>query len=234
MQKKFPQDAKTSLSNQLLQRFISCLCLQNPDQSILQFGSNQYGKPHLVGSQFSFSMSNQQGYTSMVVSLKGNQVGIDLASCSDVDQFDNDYIPNFKDIFHRDEYEVLERVKEDDKRLLFTEYWALKESYTKKLGVGLNGDLTSYNFQNVPLLDSSLEDYHNTKAIRSSQKNTIFEIKPVKWKSETNLSINSKLEDLDIHLALINPNLVVSVCGEIQEEPLLVKVPLRSIVQFLS
>lgn len=229
MHKKFTADAKTALANQLLQRFISCLCLNTTDQSKLQFKQNQYGKPYLVDSDFSFSMSNQQGYTSMVISLLNKDIGIDLASCSDVDKFGEDYLRHFKDIFHPDEYQNLSQIKDnDDSRLVFTEYWALKESYTKKLGVGLNGDLASYNFTNVAKLQPTTYQTNLPDDQLQTQHH-------VQWENSTKLSITNQIENIDISLVMIpNSDIVISICGEIPEDPVLIKVPITLMTKFLS
>lgn len=229
MQKKFTLDAKTALANQLLQRFISCLCLGTHDQSKLQFKQNQYGKPYLVDSDFSFSMSNQQGYTSMVISLVNEEIGIDLASCSDVDKFGVDYLEHFHDIFHPEEFQILQGIKSsDDLKLIFTEYWALKESYTKKLGVGLNGDLASYNFTNVPKL-------HSTIYTETPIDDTLQIHHPVSWNNSTKLSLAGEPHNIDIHLAIIpNTDIVLSICGKIPEDPLLIRTPISLITKYLS
>lgn len=225
--KRFPQDQRTALANQLLQRFICCLLL-NTDMPSLRFSSNRYGKPQLEGdTSLQFSMSNQRGYSSMVVSTR--ECGIDLASCDDVNQFGEGYIGHFKDIFHEDEYTHLQSI--DNKAVLknvFTHYWALKESYTKKLGVGLNGDMPSYNFRDVgPLVyNASME-----------AKKTVFKVRTTpEWDSNTRLSIYGNDEPLSIWSAMLTPDVVVSVCqnAALGAEPTLVQVDLQDVVDFFT
>lgn len=230
IQKKFSEDAKTALANQLLQRFISCQYLGINDGSKLEFRQNQYGKPYLVRSNFSYSMSNQQGFTSMVISLEdNNEIGIDLASISDTKNFGENYLEHFKDIFHPQEFKIVNKIDNPDElKVLFTEYWALKESYTKKLGVGLNGDLSSYNFQQVPRLKPVSSQSLDTEFFRVRLDH--------QWESSTTLSVEDEVQRIDIRLAMLNPDIVVSVCGDriSDKNPLLVKIPLQTIVDFFQ
>lgn len=165
----------------------------------------------------------------MVISYQSEEVGIDLASISDIEKFGNGYLTHFKDIFHPDEYDFLESVH-DAKELecLFTEYWALKESYTKKLGIGLNGELGAYNFQNVAKLSKP--------TINSTDSNS-FDLKPNShWSDSTKLFINNThIQPLDIHLTMLNNDIVLSVCGDqIPNTPSLIKIPLSLITKFFS
>ncbi|ODQ59966.1 hypothetical protein WICANDRAFT_83965 [Wickerhamomyces anomalus NRRL Y-366-8] len=194
-------------------------------------------------------MSNQQGYTSMVISYQSEEVGIDLASISDIEKFGNGYLTHFKDIFHPDEYDFLESVH-DAKELecLFTEYWALKESYTKKLGIGLNGELGAYNFQNVaklskPTINSIDSSSFDSSSIDSSSfdsssiDSNSFDLKPNShWSDSTKLFINNThIQPLDIHLTMLNNDIVLSVCGDqIPNTPSLIKIPLSLITKFFS
>lgn len=203
-----------------------CCALLDTTPDLLSFTSNEYGKPQLEGCGFQFSMSNQQGYTSMVVSRA--QCGIDLANCNDVDKFGTGYLAHFRDIFHPDEYEALEALADDEQtKNRFTHYWALKESYTKLLGVGLNGDLKSYNFSNVNTLrcDDTVEA-HDTFQRRTE---------PL-WDSSITLAIGGVDEDISIYSTMLNKEIVVSACtlDHLTETPTLVHVKLEDIVKFLS
>ncbi|CCH42101.1 L-aminoadipate-semialdehyde dehydrogenase-phosphopantetheinyl transferase [Wickerhamomyces ciferrii] len=220
-------NAKTALANQLLQRFISCLYLGTTDQSSLVFKQNEYGKPYLVGSDFSFSMSNQQGYTSMVINPNGKEIGIDLASCKDVEKFEQDYLNHFQNIFHENEFKLLEEhTNKDELKLIFTTYWALKESYTKYLGIGLNSDLSSYNFQNVELLpeNSNPVQMDDPMIIRHN----------INWSNSTKLEITNEPQKENIWLTKVTPDIVVSIIGYIPRQPRLIKIPLKSITNYFS
>ncbi|CDR38875.1 CYFA0S02e07668g1_1 [Cyberlindnera fabianii] len=228
--KKFSKDAQTALANQLLQRYICC-CLTGKTIRDLQFTTNEYGKPRLVDSDVAFSMSNQRGYTSMVVSLIGIEVGVDLASTDDVNQFgDDDYIKHFRDIFHPKEFEYLESIKDErTRRDVFTHFWALKESYTKLLGVGLNGDLTSYWFSNVePLYYTEQADENSEGLIIHSR---------IKWDNQISLRVFDNLEKTSIFSTMIDNQVVVSICQDApthDTSPLLIEVPLKTIMDFFQ
>lgn len=210
-------DQKTALANQLLQRFV-CSLLVNTDANSLVFTSNRYGKPQIQGSDVHFSMSNQRGFTSMVIA--STECGIDLASPSDVAGVD--HLVHFKDIFHDDEYDYLMTV--EDSTSVFTHYWALKESFTKKLGVGLNGDLQAYNFRDVRSLE------HDGHLVHQG----VFKVRDPKWDSSPKLSVHGEEQPLQIWSTMLTPDVVISTCHAGHQTPQLVEVDLETIVKFLE
>jgi phosphopantetheinyl transferase len=162
----------------------------------------------------------------MVVSNK--ECGIDLANCTDVDQFGEGYLDHFKDIFHEHEYWYLKSVEDTDElKNTFTHYWALKESYTKKLGIGLNGDLASYNFRNVDKLQCN-EEFISTQ--------TVLKVRKIpQWNCKIQLSIYGNDESISIWSSMIDPQIVVSICqAESPNVPKLVEIDLETIVHFFS
>lgn len=233
--KRFAIDAQTALANQLLQRFISCLFKETVDINAVQFGFNSFGKPYLLDNTtengtLSFSMSNQQGFTSMLINIEGKEVGVDLASVSDCDKFgpEDQLISNFKDIFHEDEFSFLNGMIGKEMELYFTAYWALKESYAKKIGVGLNADLKSFNFKDVNMIEF-LDDNQRDDAHLLIQK--------VKWMNSTILSIYDNIEQgLGIFVTRLIKDLLVSVVGDdlAEQTPLVVKVPLDTIIEYFG
>ncbi|KAH3675986.1 hypothetical protein WICMUC_002282 [Wickerhamomyces mucosus] len=222
---RFSSDSKTSLSNQLLQRFISCIYRNTTDITKVEFEYNKFGKPSLVDTNLCFSMSNQQGYTSMIINTDMKEVGIDLASIKDLNKFGNNYLDNFAEIFHENEYKYLSKYDNYELKVIFTEFWALKESYAKKLGVGLNADLQSFDFRNVHLVN-----YKTSRELKN-----YLEIQKSQWNSSATLYIYDNLEkDLNIFLNRLNPDIVVSVIGESIDQPLIVKIPIDTILEYFQ
>lgn len=209
--KKDATIARITLINQLLQRYICCRVVGKQPHE-LEFTANQYGKPFLKDSNFQFSMSNSSISTSMVVDFDNKEVGIDLADTRDVDTFGDDYLNHFRDIFHPNEFEYLKGFTDntDQQKLLFTQYWALKESYTKKLGVGLNGDLASYNFRNVEPVE----------------KDSV-------WNCSTKLFIYDNLEKDHCYLVRLE-NIIVSIIADTPQTPTINVVSLQEIISFFE
>ncbi|KAH3683165.1 hypothetical protein WICPIJ_005862 [Wickerhamomyces pijperi] len=250
--KKFNKDAQTALANQLLQRFVCCLFKKSTDINSVEFGFNSFGKPYLLdtnhdhssssssssssNNKLSFSMSNQQGFTSMIINTSNREVGIDLASISDCDKFGplDQLISNFKDIFHEDEFEILNQIEKDHKlKVLFTEYWALKESYAKKIGIGLNANIETFNFKFVGSVEYLQPKERENPSIDQLK---LLQNQQVQWMDSTKLYIYDNLEkNLDIFLTQLTKDIVVSVVGDsLENAPLVVKVPLDTIVGYFQ
>lgn len=164
----------------------------------------------------------------MVVSRGGAEVGIDLASTKVVDDFgDEDYVRHFKDIFHPVEFELLESISEPSAlKNVFTHFWALKEGYTKKLGVGLNGSLKDYAFYGV----SQLKNTADKKELQGPTQ------KFPEWQNDIKLRVFDEPECVDIHSTMIDDDIVVSVCqdGKPTLAPKLVQIPLETLVAFFE
>lgn len=142
-QRQFSTQAGAYLvSRALLRTVLAEYCDLAPEE--LNFGSNKFGKPELLGEaagQISFNAAHTHGLTLCAVSA-GQHIGIDVEFQTDsagmVDAAD-DYLSS-------EEAMVLRSVPEEEKLSAFFRYWTLKEAYLKARGEGLSVALHEFSF----------------------------------------------------------------------------------------
>ncbi|GMG38519.1 unnamed protein product [Ambrosiozyma monospora] len=174
---RFQSDRIIKLLNALILPFIiNCKSKTKFTARDLAYGHGKFGKPFLVGpscvmqTKISFNLSDEDGVIGLFVQFDcSDEVGLDLANWKDIENFvdlgksdvSQFYQIDFRDIFS--DVEVLELDETmsgmgetlEPKLKLLSQYWALKESYSKFLGVGLNQGLQNYQFLNIsPLLEN--------------------------------------------------------------------------------
>jgi 4'-phosphopantetheinyl transferase len=109
------------------------------------FERNAYGKPRLsdahTGIQLQFNLAHTQGLVACVV-CRHDEVGIDVESVTSrvpsLDLAERFFSPN--------EVADLRVCPEAERDARFIEFWTLKESYIKALGVGLSHPLETFGF----------------------------------------------------------------------------------------
>lgn len=114
-----------------------------------------HGKPLDSRRNCGFNLSDEDGMVALALNLDGSQIGIDLATSSDIDRFEikpEAFVDDdFKEIFTVAErsriHSLFENCRTDtEKNYLLSQYWALKESYCKYLGLGITFGLEKYQF----------------------------------------------------------------------------------------
>ncbi len=94
------------------------------------------GKPFIVGSEISFNLSHSGNYA--LCALSDKNVGCDIQQITPCNQ------RVARRFFTQNEIDSLEIC--DDKDIVFTKMWALKESALKFCGKGMSGGLDRYDF----------------------------------------------------------------------------------------
>lgn len=103
----------------------------------LSYGYGEHEKPYLSGMPgFHFNLSHS-----------GDYVMLAAAECEvgcDIEKIKEGKLPLAKRFFCREEYELIAAAEAEERDLLFTRYWTLKESYIKMTGMGLACPLDSF------------------------------------------------------------------------------------------
>ena len=111
---------------------------------------NEYGKPYFENNDIYFNISNSDSV--VVAAVSDKEIGIDIQKIKY-----NDAIVNRT--FTESEKQYLN--KSSDKKKVFTLIWTMKESYVKKLGIGVGYGLK--NVDTISMIDKfkviEYEDY---------------------------------------------------------------------------
>jgi 4'-phosphopantetheinyl transferase len=132
------------VSHALLRGALSRLVDRSPEQWL--FGLNAYGKPHLANPDpnldIQFNLSHTHGLAVLALAIN-REVGIDVENL-DRQESNTDIAERF---FAPEEVSELISQPQDKQPVRFLEYWTLKESYIKAIGMGLSCPLESFAFQ---------------------------------------------------------------------------------------
>ena len=111
---------------------------------------NEYGKPYFENNDVYFNISNSDSV--VVAAVSDKEIGIDIQKIKY-----NDAIVNRT--FTESEKQYLN--KSSDKKKAFTLIWTMKESYVKKIGIGVGYGLK--NVDTISMIDKfkiiEFEDY---------------------------------------------------------------------------
>ncbi|KAK9476626.1 4'-phosphopantetheinyl transferase superfamily [Lipomyces japonicus] len=124
------------------------------------------GRPSYQSARFDYNVSHHGGLVAIGVrTVNSKRIGVDIVDIDEATKnWRSGWENDFHDVFTENEYKTIlsERDSYKIKRRLFT-FWALKEAYTKAIGVGLLSDLKSVEFTNVGDIDvSGLDHYSKT------------------------------------------------------------------------
>nr|WP_070960549.1 4'-phosphopantetheinyl transferase superfamily protein [Hyphomonas sp. Mor2] len=108
------------------------------DPRALEFEENDFGRPCLVGSDLSFSVSHDGSWTVLAVSRDAS-VGVDIESIQHLDREEMDWPLSPR------ERADLARVAPSDRHQAFFRYWTLKEAFIKALGLGVSFPLEDFD-----------------------------------------------------------------------------------------
>lgn len=177
----FRKDARASLVGRLMMRkFINEYC-QLPYEKIV-LARNDYGKPILanpITPRFAnFNVSHQGNLTVLAAEMTDVNLGVDVMKLEytggkELKEFFRLMTRNFSanewmEIRGNPEQSEIEQT------LMFCRHWALKESYSKALGVGITMDLRELDFRTKTKL--SINEYidDTTLWIKGIKQNWIF------------------------------------------------------------
>lgn len=105
----------------------------------IQVGRNPYGKPYATNQdEICYNISHSGNY--VVCGLDTYEIGVDIEEVREIDQ------AIAKSFFHSKEYEFILSQEINQQIHTLYDFWTLKESYIKYLGVGLHKPLNSFYF----------------------------------------------------------------------------------------
>ncbi len=129
-------DFMLSMGGELLARAIIRQRLKIKNEDII-FSKTQYGKPFLVGrDNFHFNVSHSGEL--VICAAADIEIGCD---CELIDA--NNKIDELKIVYTPGEYKMIQSLSGRDRIIFCHNLWALKESYLKCAGIGLNEEPAS-------------------------------------------------------------------------------------------
>lgn len=103
----------------------------------IEFSYTEKGKPFLTNSALNFNLSHTEDMIIYAVSAK--KIGIDIEK--------NDKKVKYEELAKRffctSEYQLIKQVSQEEKAILFYQFWTAKEAYLKAIGLGLSGGLNT-------------------------------------------------------------------------------------------
>ncbi len=133
------EDAQRSLLGDILARYAIC-SREKVENENLTFGKNEYGKPLLIKPDgIHFNISHSGNF--VVCAIHNNPIGVDVETIRRID------FTIAENYFSREEYDALLGQPEEMRLYYFFIIWALKESYIKAEGKGLNIPLNSFTIK---------------------------------------------------------------------------------------
>lgn len=149
---RFAEDKKRSLIGGLLVKAMINELYPNNNLEISYF-KNYYGKPYIKGlSEIYFNVSHSGNYVCCAIS--DSEIGIDIEEIKT-----SMGIYTLKNLFSEDEWkQVLD--EKNNSHDTFYSLWTLKESYIKKIGLGLSKELSSFSIilsDRIKVVDNKIE-----------------------------------------------------------------------------
>ncbi|RKP29008.1 hypothetical protein METBISCDRAFT_19679 [Metschnikowia bicuspidata] len=122
----------------------------------LQYTSNEFGKPTLLGGPH-FNASSSNDVAAVVVQFNQNTpVGIDVSHELQDGISPTHFMSQFEGIFLPEETAFLNSIDSLPQRYVgFNQLWTLKEAFSKFLGTGLNVDLARASFRCLRVVQPS-------------------------------------------------------------------------------
>ena len=145
---KSDMDKKLGLYADLLVRVAICQDL-NIENSDIEFGTNDYGKPFLTSNQdYYFNVSHT--HNMIAAAISNNPVGVDVEEIKEID------LGIAKRFFTGQEQNYIDKSQNNIYERFF-EIWTKKEAYIKCTGKGLSAPLNSFD-----VTDKSLSKHFYT------------------------------------------------------------------------
>ncbi|QDQ02383.1 4'-phosphopantetheinyl transferase superfamily protein [Lysinibacillus fusiformis] len=108
------------------------------DFNKIAFSKNLYGKPYIEQGNIHFNISHSHEWGVCVID--DTPVGVDIERVTPID------VRSMMNCFSDSEQKAIFQLSITDQLQTFYRIWVLKESYLKKLGVGLSKALSSFTF----------------------------------------------------------------------------------------
>ncbi|ODV93437.1 hypothetical protein PACTADRAFT_36055 [Pachysolen tannophilus NRRL Y-2460] len=206
LNKKLRKDQVIKLLNQLILKLVYRI-YKRDENAIIETVYNQYGKPSIAGD-IKFNQSDEDGITALVIDFDHNfeAIGLDLSNTQNINNPES-FITDFKSIFHPDE---IDQIEKNTTKMLLAEYWALKESYSKLIGMGISAPLEKFNFTNVKVLD---QNFKNPQDNYEYQDYGIT-FKKIDWYKNTVFKIDGEHKNHKIYLGKLQDNVVCSIIAD--------------------
>ncbi|OEG16257.1 hypothetical protein BCR23_05050 [Enterococcus quebecensis] len=131
---KFKEDKKRSLIAEIL-ILNALVCDFSFLTSDIKFLKTEYGKPYLDGSRLQFNISHSGNY--VICGVSNGCLGVDIEEYGDCHKELIHY-------FHPEEILEYNKLNSFQQKKYFYDFWSLKESYVKYLGLGLSYNLDSF------------------------------------------------------------------------------------------
>lgn len=221
LRKKLRRDQQLKLINKLMLPFVLALYNKTTEISIPEIRRHKLGKPYLDDT--GFNISDEDKMVSMVIQFGSRaDFGVDLAHLHDVERFNSDgeFLDTFKDIFTLEELEYLQQI-ETDQDLTLTHYWALKESYSKFLGLGLNESFQKFNFKD------SVRQLRYSHIDKTQIVPGLYRYDNVQWNQ-------FPLNETDNFTTMLSPQIVCSIFSSSPVIPQVVEIGLEFLVKFVK
>lgn len=141
MKYKFDMDKKLLIGNEILFQYGLKQIYPNRDHKEFVRAVDQAGKPYLEGEDdMYFNMSHAGKYS--VCAFSDKPIGVDIERIKPID------LSIAEKYYCKDEYvDIMQRSKHNQLKR-FYEYWVLKESFVKAVGLGLSIPLDEFAFSN--------------------------------------------------------------------------------------
>ncbi|RIA90295.1 putative 4'-phosphopantetheinyl transferase SFP [Glomus cerebriforme] len=182
----FIEDAKLSLIGRCLMRLLFCK-LYKYDWKTIQFSRTKKNKPILVNpdsdSIINFNISHHGDWVVLVAS-ENSSIGVDVMKVELPNNQSMEYFfETLKDRFSDHEWLTITNPNYTQFQQLhqFYQYWCLKESYVKAVGLGLSLDLRSIEFH---LSNEEPNLIENMQSIKSKTQLLINNELQPEWKFE--------------------------------------------------
>ncbi|KAG5366712.1 L-aminoadipate-semialdehyde dehydrogenase-phosphopantetheinyl transferase [Yarrowia sp. B02] len=143
---RYRSDAKMALGSQLLQRYIATV-LTGKKWTDIVISKTPQGKSFVPNSPFDYNISHHSELVVVAVRPDGKQIGVDITSTVPPSNWTMNWMEGFSQIFSP--YEYSQVTSDTTGNGEFFLRWALKESYSKAIGMGLNMDLAKLEFRNL-------------------------------------------------------------------------------------
>lgn len=137
----FENDRKRTLYGEVLARCLFMKFLGEKNNNLV-IERNPYGKPYFAGIDTLYHNISHSGRF-VLCGISSEQIGVDIEeikeSNMDIAQF----------FFTEQEHAVMLGLGENEVKKRFYTYWTLKESYIKRIGMGLSIPLNSFSIKQV-------------------------------------------------------------------------------------
>ena len=154
---KFEKDKIRSIFSELLLNY-ALKIFYNIDLKDCKIHFNIYGKPY-IDHEFDLKYNLSHSGDIVICSISTNNIGVDIEENISLN------LDTVINCLHTVEREELDNCKTEERIKLFYDYWVLKESYLKYLGIGLQYPVEKlgFNINNEQInVISDLETEKNT------------------------------------------------------------------------